>query len=208
MITATINHSLEAEISTVRGVVRKYDWYLQMGYPAENIRLPSGVTKDSTDEDVANAVRKEYDLDAYSAYAQQLLAVWPAFQPGFAEMKKVSSFDLKDAYEIVLTKYGTGGGYNPARSLIVLRMAENIEKSAAVAAHEIVHMAIDTYIKAFGVPHWHKERLVDLLVERYFPGKKMMQKAPASAVAAVDPAYESSFPDIKTIAKAIGVKNY
>lgn len=204
VVKLSISYSFEQEISFVQETIRKYDWYLEQGYPAEIIKLPVHLTKEATPTEIAAAVGKEYEEGSYTEGAQYLQDAWSLFQSGLREMKNNPSLDLKDLYEIVLTKYGTGGNYNTAKSRVTLLMQKDGGAMAAITAHEITHMTIQKYINEYNVPHWYKERLVDLLVEHYFPGKKKMQRMNQDVISVVDSAFTSSFPDVEAVARALG----
>ncbi len=68
--------------------------------------------------------------------------------------------------------------------------------------HEIVHMAIEHLIQKYKIQQWHKERLVDLMMDKYFPGLTEKQNIKED-VSAVDEAFNNFFPDIEAIVNAI-----
>ncbi len=196
-------YSLEFEISYVQNLVKKFVWYLEQGYPSELILLPQGVTQHSTEEEVTQALQVEYDAADYAACAASLQEEWRDISGGFEKMCKEPVFRLGDEYSVVLTKYGTGGNYNVTMSRVTIRInAQSSKKMAATVVHEIIHMTIQYLIDQYRVRHWRKERLVDLLVERYFPGLKKMQMIKED-VSMVDSAFSESFPDIEAIVRSI-----
>lgn len=203
-VKLNILYGVDHEIWYVRNVVKKTPWYLEHEYPEESIKLPNGITKDSNDEDVAKAVKSGYlDID-YAECAEKLRQEWATISEGFKKMRGERSFRLENKYEVVLTKYGTGGNYNTKTSrVIVLINARSQGGTAGIVAHEIVHMTIQHLIDKYNVRHWRKERLVDLLMEHYFPGLKKMQMLKED-ISIVDQSFKDLFPDIAAITKAAG----
>jgi len=49
---------------------------------------------------------------------------------------------------------------------------------ARVIFHEMIHLAIEPLIKKYNVPHWRKERVVDLLYKELLPEFSFKQKIP------------------------------
>lgn len=204
VVKLNISYGFEWEEWYVRNAVKKIPWYIENGYPLESINLPNGVTRDSSDEDIVQALQNEYSDIDYVACARKLQQEWPTISGGFEKMRQEPSFHLGDEYGVVLTKYGTGGNYNVDKSRVTVRVnAKSTGGTAGIVAHEIVHMTIQYLIDQYNVRHWYKERLVDLLLEHYFPGLKTMQKIKED-ISVVDQAFEKSFPDIEAIARAIG----
>ena len=68
--------------------------------------------------------------------------------------------------------------------------------------HEIIHTGIEHLIVSYGVKHWYKERLVDLICHHYFSDLRKMQDIKED-VSVLDKALEAYFPDIEAITKEI-----
>lgn len=203
MVKLNILYGPESEEWYVRNTLKKIPWYVETGYPLESIKLPSGVTKDSNDEEMVRAVNSEYAETDYAECAARLQEEWETLSKGFEKMRIEPSFHISDTYDVVLTKYGTGGNYNSSISRVLVRINTKSQGgTAGIIVHEIIHMTIQYLIDQYNVRHWYKERLVDLLVEHYFPGLKKMQEIKDASV--VDQAFEKSFPDMEAIARAIG----
>lgn len=79
-------------------------------------------------------------------------------------------FKLYESYEVVLTLYGTGGGYDPETGRITLLTKPEgsfmkYQNPANTLIHEIVHLGIEqSIIQAYGVEHVLKEKIVDSMV--------------------------------------------
>lgn len=203
-VRLNISYSVEQEIEYVTRIVKRIPWYLEQGYQLDKIKLPKGVTRDSSDEDVAQALHAEYSDTDYTACAERLQEEWEVYLPGFEQIRQEPSFHLEGEYNVVLTKYGMGGSYNTKTNSVIVRANTLIQGGTiGVIAHEIVHMTIQHLIDQYNVRHWRKERLVDLTIERYFPGLKQIQ-VEREDVSVVDQAFEKYFPDMEAVARAVG----
>ncbi len=203
-VRLAISYSTEQEVQRAQWTAKRLPWYAEQGYAVDRIKLPNGVTGSSGDEDIARAVRSEYTDTDYLAAAAKLQHEWETISGGFEKMKSESAFHLQNKYEVVLTKYGMGGSYNATLNQVTVKLGAKAQGGiAGVVAHEIVHMTIQYLIDQYQVRHWRKERLVDLLMEHYFPGLKKMQIM-REDVSVVDQAFQNHFPDIEAIARAIG----
>lgn len=203
-VKLNISYGAEWEEWYVQNAVKKIPWFVENGYPLESINLPNGVTRDSSDEDIVQALQNEYSDVDYVACAEKLQQEWLAISGGFEKMRQEPSFHLGDEYGVVLTKYGTGGNYNVDKNRVTVRInAKSTGGTAGIVAHEIVHMTIQYLIDQYHVRHWYKERLVDLLMERYFPGLKKMQNIKED-VSAVDKAFEKFYPNMEEVIQSIG----
>ena len=88
--------------------------------------------------------------------------------------KRNWSFKEFDVYQIDLTLYGPGGGYNPDEGIVLIYTTPNggfklYDNPANTIIHEIVHIGIEeSIITNFKVPHQLKERIVDNIVSLTF----------------------------------------
>lgn len=196
-----ISYGVEQEVQRVRHSVDELPWFREQGY---RVTLPNGVAEGSTSEEIVCAIKDEYSATDYAQCASTTMKEWPTVSIGFKDIQKEPSFHLEDEYSVVLTKYGVGGSYNPALNQVIVKVSPRSKGgTAGIIAHEIVHMTIQYLIDEYQVRHWRKERLVDLLMERYFPGLKEMQNIKED-ISVVDQAFENLFPDIRAIAQSIG----
>lgn len=196
-----ISYGVEQEVQRVRYSVDELPWFREQGY---RVNLPNGVAEGSTSEEIARAIKDEYSAIDYAQCASTILKEWPTVSIGFKDIQKEPSFHLEDEYNVVLTKYGVGGSYNPALNQVIVKVFSRSKGgTSGIIAHEIIHMTIQHLIDEYHVRHWRKERLVDLLMEHYFPGLKEMQNINED-VSVVDQAFEKSFPNMQAIAQSIG----
>jgi len=198
-----ISYSAEQEVERVRWTVKRLSWYLEQGYPADFAKLPVGINKDSNDEEIMQAVNREYVETDYVECARELQKGWNAVSVGFEKMRDEPSFHLGDEYIVVLTKYGSGGSYNSATNQVTVRINTKSHGGVAgIVVHEIVHMTIQYLIDQYDIRHWYKERLVDLILERYFSGLKKRQNT-REDISSVDEAFQKYFPDMEAVAKSL-----
>lgn len=200
-VSLNISYGVEQEIWRVQNTLKKLLWYVEQGYKPH---LPDGITIDSSDEDVIKVVQGEYYEADYAENAKRLQKEWATLPKGFERMRSESSFHLGNEYNVILTKYGVGGSYNPDLNQVIVKVSIKPQSgTASTIAHEIVHMTIQYLIDQYHVRHWRKERLVDLLMEHYFPRLKKMQNIKEN-VSIVDQAFEKFFPNMEAIAQLIG----
>ncbi len=208
-IKLRIEYSPQLEVTRIRNVIEKLDWYKEQGY-VENSFLPHGIRRekirDLTEERIGEIVSEEYDEDLYKEVAARIWAEWEKFSENGLQNLSESGLELQSEYRIRLTKYGPSGSYNYP-DLVVLRISEaGPERTLKVIIHEIIHLAIQPYIEKHSVPHWKKERLVDLIFQKILPKLTTKQNI-KEKVDDVDESFDHYFPDIEKIAKVIGATN-
>ena len=202
-IELNVVYGLDQEIERVRNTLERLPWYTQQGY---FVRLPKDISEQSTPEEIASSISSEYSEIEYEDFTQWIKEQWPQIPAGFEELKKIPSFHLRDAYTVFLTKYGVGGSYDAQSGKVIVNIeTRGKEKMIGTIVHEIIHTGIEHLIVSYDVQHWYKERLVDLIGEKYFPGLKPLQNIKEDT-AIVDDAFRKYFPDIEAIAREIGGK--
>lgn len=193
--------SLESEISRLTYTLEKIDWYKEQGYYPQNVRLPLGVDEKSNLDEAVKALQNEYEDSDYNNASKSIeteLKVFP-----FKNLESLRSFETKDKCTILLTKYGTGGSYDYKNAEIIINIAlRSKEQIISTVVHEFVHIGIQKYIDDYKIGHWQKERLVDLIVEKSFPGLRKMQNI-KEPVDVVDSSFHQHYPDIREICRGI-----
>ena len=202
-IELNVIYGIEQEIERVRNTLERLPWYKQQGY---RVGLPQNISEQSSPEEIANGISSEYSEIEYEDFTQWIKGQWPQIPSGFEELKKIPSFHLRDVYTVFLTKYGVGGSYDAQSGKVIVNIeTRGKEKMIGTIVHEIIHTGIEHLIVSCDVQHWHKERLVDLIGKKYFPGLKPLQNIKEDT-AIVDDAFRKHFPDIEAIAREIGGK--
>ena len=77
-------------------------------------------------------------------------------------MEELFGNKLPKEFQVILTKYGTEGSYNPPNRIFL--NISNKSPQTLVLLHEITHLIIHKYIKKYQIQHWEKERIVDLIL--------------------------------------------
>jgi len=181
-----IRYSKEAEISRVKDILDKASWYKEQGY-AKIVRLPGGVTleeiKGKVEEDILLAsLDEEYNESLFRKTALEIEKKW------LDMCKKWPSRDMESmginfhrSYEIHLTRYGTGGSYDKPNDITLNIYGKETEMLARIVFHEMLHLAIEPLIEKYNIPHWRKERLVDILYKKLLPEFSFEQNIPKEA---------------------------
>ena len=200
-VELNVVYGLDQEIERVKNTLERLPWYTQQSYKVE---LPANISDQSSPEEIASSIASEYSEAGYEDFARWIKEQWPQIPAGFEELKKIPSFHLKDAYTVFLTKYGTGGSYDALSGKVIVNIeTRGKEKIIGTLVHEIIHTGIEHLIVSCDVRHWYKERLVDLIGEKYFPGLTPIQHI-GEDTTVIDNAFEKHFPDIEAIAREIG----
>lgn len=202
-ISIDIQYGADVNTERLKWVLNRLPWYKENGYT--HIKIPESLSESSTKEDVAQFVDSEYSEEKYKEVADEINKVWPIFSAPFEELKKNSDFHFGEKYKVFLADYGPGGSYNARLNEITLDIGNrDAERLAKIVAHEIVHSGIEYLIQKYNVAHWKKERLVDLICEKYFGSNKQGFKYDFSDV---DKAFGELWPNIDAITQKIGEKS-
>lgn len=170
--------TVDEEFGQLKNVLNRLSFYKKSGYVVE---LPDiSLLQDSKillDLDNAFSVFKtsEYDLSFFSKGLKKLNFERNTIEKLARKLIKIRNFwDFKvfSEYEILLTKYGPGGRYNPNIGRVILLTTKDggfKRESPHTILHEITHIGIeDSIVKKYTLSHSEKERLVDLLVKIIF----------------------------------------
>jgi hypothetical protein len=177
-IDLKIEFGPDQEIERINKTIERLPWFREKGYTS--IRLPKVLSEKSSREEVEAAVNLEFDGALYEDFSRYLQGCWDEVSLGLKKLQEIEGFKLKDEYSIQLTKYGTGGSYDSEKGKVVEHL-----------------------IRKYNVKHWYKERFVDLIGERNFPGVRNLQNIKEDT-SIVDEAFNSFFPNIDALVKAVG----
>ncbi|MEI6843000.1 MAG: hypothetical protein WCK48_00600 [bacterium] len=187
------------EINRVKYLCSKYSWYKENRYEptypkAIQEKLDSG--ESITEDDISDAVKSEFDTSVNEKEISQTKKEWDKIKEGFFQNLKTLNLPLQKKYFLSITKYGTGGSYGtPNRIQLNLNQTN---RSSFTIAHEIVHLTIEHLIKKYKIDHWTKERVVDLIMNKFFPDNKRLQRNPEGADK-ISEIFEREFPNIEKI---------
>lgn len=176
--------------------------------------LPNGITETSSDSEITESVSEEFDDSLYKDFATYIENQQDFVGEVLKSLRIMDSFKIFEKYIIELTRYGTGGSYSSLDGKVWVKIWKNRTKESVVATmvHEIIHIGINHLIEQYfedktnDKHHWYKERLVDLIGEKYFPGMRKMQDLDKEIIQEVDEVFERLFPDIESIVKTLATK--
>lgn len=145
-----IKYEIEYERQRVKFTLSKLKWYKDNGY---NVNVPNGT------------IEEEFKKEDYERAAKKLMEEFNKIKKHFAD-KLTEKFgsEIPKEFEVILTKYGTGGSYNLPNKVIIniLNKKPNIE----TFKHEIIHLLVEKNVQRNKLSHWEKEKLVeDILKE-------------------------------------------
>ncbi len=205
-IETVFDYSIKDECERVAYTLGKNEWYKERGY---KLKYPQQINQklerneEIKEEDILEAITAEFDQNKYAEQAALIMGEWDNIKGNFFKNLRSLSLPLQDKYFICLTKYGTGGSYGLPDNIQL-----NIEQKRSASltiAHEIVHLTIEHLIKEYNIDHWTKERLVDLIMNKFFPEQPKLQRDPEKAEQIFE-IFEREFPDIEKIIKEISEK--
>lgn len=193
--------SIESEISRVKNTLKTLHWYKETSYKLEFIELPKSIQakvekgEEITDSDITEAVKEEFDPDVNAEKIASIEEWWNKIKDKFFENLKTLSLPVQEKYIVSTTKYGSGGSYwSPSRVILNVKS----KRGSLILPHEIVHLTIQDLINKYEIDHWTKERLVDLIMNKFFPEDQKLQRDPENAEQ-ISKIFENEFPDIETI---------
>jgi len=198
-IEVVFDCSVQDEIWRVKYLCKKHDWYRENGYqPGYPQKIEEKFKKDEkiTEEDIEKAVADEFDTESNEKEIQAAKEDWNKISEVFFENLKTLGLPLQEKYFVAITKYGNGGSYGVPDNIQL-----NFKQSKSLSfttAHEIVHLTIEHLIQKYNIVHWTKERLVDLIMNKIFPGRPRLQRNPENAEQ-ISEIFEREFPDIEKI---------
>lgn len=205
MITPQLifKYSLEQERERVSYTYHKAAWYAEKGYRP---RFPHG--KHLADVDVRAPlahflaqVDDEYNSALYEEAENAIHEHWQWFKEHWPhEAVAASSLVFQPTYEIQLTRYGVSGSYHLPNNIVlnIVGSPEFFPHKPNVLFHEMIHLTFEDLILKYQIPHWHKERLVDLFFKRLIPEKAFEQNLP-NEVLAVDTAFAEYYGNVAEI---------
>ncbi|MDQ5890101.1 MAG: hypothetical protein QG609_594 [Patescibacteria group bacterium] len=197
-----VHFDMKSEVGRVSDTIKNLAWYKENGYQENAYRLPVGVGVETAPEEIERLVGESFEEDKYFEAGEYIKNNWEILSRGLAELSSIGGFKIFDEYKIILSRYGTGGSYNSKNGEIIVNIDLRMpDKIMGTIAHEIVHIGIQHLIDQYHIKHWDKERLVDLVGERYFSGQRKMQNIEGAE--RVDRAFKQFFPDIEAVVSAI-----
>ena len=196
MIQLSISYNKDFELERIKSTVFKLPWYTEQGY---QVTLPQVSAENPAELSYSRALDKEYDVKIYETYKKNLNDFWESFLPKLEAVAQKQEIIFPSSISVILTKYGTGGSYDAVLNEIILNIQNRpIDSVCATLVHEMVHISIQSFIQTYSILHWKKERIVDLLVEHYFPGLRALQII-TEDVSSADKAFKQFYGNIENL---------
>lgn len=172
--------------------MEKLPWYEELGYAP---RFPKNIDpKADSLKKIYVALEGEYDEKQYKKAAREIASNFHKIEDNFyLKLQELCGLKIKKNYKLILTRYGVGGSYSLPNKIIY-----NIEmkySSVNTILHEIIHLAIEPYIKKYQIQQNKKERIVDLILTSKtiaLPGYKMQKRGLAHRKS-IDPLFKRYF---------------
>lgn len=148
----------------IKNYLPRIEWYEQNGY---SVALPKDTKKADSKEKAIENLRKEYNQKDYLLAKEEILKEYSRIDNEFSEfLSKIFENNIPEI-EMVLTKYGPGGSYRSPNKIIVKFSNCSTGDIILTILHETIHLYIQPYINKYKIPHWEKERIVDLVLDRF-----------------------------------------
>lgn len=158
-IKLKFEYSKEYEFTRVKDTLASLDWYNSHGYKP---RLPAGINRESSREEIVSQINKEYEAIRYSKMENEIIAAFSVYDEKFThKLIEVFGKDIPKTFLVRLTNYGVGGSYN-LPDVVIFNI--NMKKGIKTIVHEIIHLLIQNQIDKYKVQQWEKERIVDLIL--------------------------------------------
>lgn len=203
MINLQFNYSSEYEVERIKNTLNKLAWFKEQGY---RFSLPEGLLLSGdnlVDEKfIKSSVVEEYSEDDYKQVIEMVNEQWLKYSSILEKYFLETKIKPEDIYEVKLTRYGVGGSYNLPNTIIINIQAHYDVGLVKTIIHEIVHLSIQELIEKYNVEHWKKERIVDLILDKYFPQINKMQNVPIETEL-IDKVFEKSYPNLEEVMKSL-----
>ena len=115
--------------------------------------------------------KEVYNVDSYVGRLREVEADRPIIEQAFPRFQNLNAqwgFKMFPRYEIALTHFGTLGSYDEKLGKIIVSIQVKWPPKKT-AIHEGVHIGIESnVVQRFGLSHWEKERVVDLICSLRF----------------------------------------
>ena len=200
-----VSFSVENETERIDTTLKKYSWYKEKNY---DVYLPKNLdpSVELTAEEIKRYVEQDFDRSFYEQKAIEIKKEWETFGRIFFEKATSNGISLLPSYEILLTRYGVGGSYGFPNKILLNVDRKKMETIMRLLPHEMIHLAIERWIKEYNIPHWTKERIVDLTYSRILDKEVPLQNAP-EAGERVQEVFDRLFPDLKKIIIELSSEN-
>lgn len=181
-INLSFEYSKALEKERIINTIKRFPWYREQGYNINQMDLPEKLDKENlagvSDGDLEKAIDAEFDEKKFADSEKSLTELFPRYRDNLISFLRETKLSPIPSISVQLTMYGSGGSYKPPHKVIV-----NISKYYGTGLlrnmlHEIIHLHIQYFIDEYKLGQWQKERIVDLLMERFVPKLSKQQQMP------------------------------
>ncbi len=196
--TLIIKYSIEFEQLRVKTTFEKISWYREHGYKPS---FPAGkgiddIQNNTTAEELIACAISEYDENYYVDVSTKISEQWKWFSERWSESPiHETNLPFLNKYKIFVTSYGVTGSYDLPNTIVINVRKRDHERLGVIIFHEMIHLSIEAFVQKYNIPHWYKERLVDLYFKYFFPNKSFEQNLSAE-VLTIDPLFVKNRNDI------------
>lgn len=168
-----IIYSFENDLQRIVDTIDKFDWFKEKGY---NVDFPPSINvakiKEYSKQDIFELLKGNWNDEEYKKTERQIKENWQKYSEIFERDLIAVKLKPAEEYTAVLTLYGVGGSFNTKENKIILNVSYLLRKPnrsiMAIILHEIVHINVDGYIQQNKVPHELKEKIVDMIMKKFF----------------------------------------
>ena len=153
-------YSLAGECRVVQETLADLEFILEDGY---EVWLPEGVTRQSSQASIRQAVAKEFEALSAKSICANLRKFTDDSSVQLAQFMK-KFLVAPSTINVILTRYGVGGYYETP-NLIVINQRSTWDNLESILVHELVHLCIEEQIVlSLKLDDCAKEGLVDYLM--------------------------------------------
>lgn len=203
-------YSVESEIRRLNYHLngdKDYNWYKENGY---NLSLPKKLVEivDSgrmpDPDEIEDAAKEDFDENIFTDEIYNITEEWKNISTDFFKKLEELGGPIHDEYSVSLSRYGTLGSYGLPNFIALNISKDNPMGIGYVIAHEITHLTIESWVLESGLDHWTKERIVDLIMNSFFPDNQRFQHNPANLIK-ISKIFKDNFPDIKKVISEVSL---
>lgn len=115
------------------------------------------------------SIAEEYDLKKYDEYKERIGTEWDERSGDF--FQKLSDFFRLPSellFTVEISNYGPLGFYNTNGNIVTINInADNRQDFTNLIKHEMIHIAVDQFIRKYAVSYSQKEKIVNALLELF-----------------------------------------
>ncbi|MEK7447586.1 MAG: hypothetical protein AAB632_02215 [Patescibacteria group bacterium] len=161
-MSLNIKYNKDLEAERIKNTLSKMSWFNEHGY---EFLLPKKFNyKNDSDTYIRQCIEEEYHIEDYAKVAKQINKDYLPVDVQYTQaLKELFGENICTDFEVILTKYGTGGSYWLPNKIII-NIINKHKPQSKVVLHEICHLMIEKNILKYKLLQLEKERTVDLIL--------------------------------------------